>query len=297
MITLSGVVALINQKVTQVAAINIMKRMVKMAVKNSAELRDEIYLQIIKQLRNNNIQESKYEAWKLLCVISCFICPSESSVYAILNYIKYVIENDRDDETRCCARFIFVRVLKGFMTKGRGVLPCTGEIEQILKKRKLCCRINLFTGGYLTVFFENYTVISDILKQVCVMMGIDKERFTNFGLFEVTTKPGGIIEEAFIEEFIKLADVVASWEHEKLFYQKKLGTNIEAKINLFVKIRFYFPLETSVFRDSLLLYNEACYLFKYCHCQMTEEELIELMGIHLQIFFSNYTEMKAEEIR
>jgi len=274
-----------------------MKRMVKMAVKNSAELRDEMYFQIIKCVRNNNIQESKQNAWGLLCVISCFICPSESSVYSILNYLKYVIENDRDDNTRRSARFAFVRILRGFMTKGRGVLPCTGEIEQIQKKRKLCCRINLFTGGYLTVFYENYTVISDILKQICVMMGIDKERFTNFGLFEVTTKPGGVVEEAFIEEFIKLADVVASWEHERLFYQKKLGLNIEAKITLYVKIRFFFPMEISNFRDSLLLYNEACYIFKYCHCNVTPDELIELMGTHLQVFFSDHTPKKAEEIR
>ena len=234
------------------------KRIMKMAVKNAAEVRDEIFFQLIKEVRSNYRQECYYQAWNLLCVISCFITPSESSVYPLLNYIKKdVIENSRDDEVKRAARFTFVRILKGFLTRGRGVLPCSAEIELIKKKQKLSCRINLFTGGYLTVFFENYTVISDILKQICGLVGIDKEHFTHFGLYEITTKQNGLHEETYIEEFIKLADVIAGWEHEKLFYQRKLGLNLDAKFNLFFKIRFAYQLDKTVFRDSLLLYNEV----------------------------------------
>jgi MyTH4 domain len=231
--------------------------MIKMAVKNSAELRDEVFFQLIKQVRANNKQDCCYQAWSLLSVVSCFICPSESSIYYLLNYIKFMIDNFRDDEVKRSAKFVFVRLLKGYLTRGRGVLPCSAEIDLIRKKQKLSCRINLFTNGYLTVYFENYTVISDILKQICHMMEIDKEHFSKFGLLEVTTKPGMQVEETFVEEFIKLADVLASWEHEKLFYQRKTGISFESKFELYFKIRFYFPLEKSVFRDSLLLYNEV----------------------------------------
>jgi hypothetical protein len=252
-----GITAIINEKVTKNASINIIKRMIKMAVKNSAEMRDEVFFQLVKQVRANNRQECCYLAWSLFCVISCFICPSESSIYYLLNYVKYVADNNRDDETRRSARFIFVRLLKNFLTKGRGVLPCSSEIELIKKKKKLSCRINLMTGGYLTVYFENYTVISDILKQICELMDIDKENYSKFGLFEITTKSGGLIEETWVEDFIKLADVIASWEHERLFYQRKLGINLEAKFNLYFRIRFFFPLDRNVFRDLLLEYNEV----------------------------------------
>lgn len=252
------VVAIINEKVTKTAAVNIIKRMIKMAVKNSAEIRDEIFFQIIKQLRANYRQESLYQAWILFCIISCFITPSESSVYPILNYIKKdVIDVSRDDEVKKAARFVFVRIVKGFLTRGRAVLPCSAEIELIRKKQKLSARINLFTGGYLTVFFENYTIISDILKQICEMIEIPKEHWPAFGLYEVTSKPGGVNEETYIEEFIKLADVLASWEHEKLFYQRKLGVNVEAKFTLYFKIRFQYPLDKTNMSDALLLYNEV----------------------------------------
>lgn len=223
--------------------------------------------------------------------------PSESGVYYILNYLKFVIENNRDDEVKRSARFSFVRILRGFLTRGRGVLPCSSEIDLIRKKQKLACRINMFTGGYSSVFYENYTVLTDILKQICEMIEIDKENYKKFGIFEITTKPGGLIEETYIEDFIKLADVTASWEHEKLFYQRKLGQSLDAKFNIFFKIRFHFALDKTVFRDSLLMYNECCYIFKYCHCKLTEDELIELMGIHLQIFFGDHSDTKAEEIR
>lgn len=260
-----GITAIINEKASKTAAINIIKRMIKMAVKNSAELRDEMFFQLIKQLRANNKQECLYQAWNLLCVVSCFICPSESSIYYLLNYIKHMIDNSRDDEVKRSARFVFVRLLKGYLTRGRGVLPCSAEIELIRKKQKLSCRVNLFTNGYLTVYFENYTTVSDVLKQICQMMEISKEHWSKFGLFEVTSKPGRLVEEAFIEDFIKLADVLASWEHEKLFYQRKTGGSIESKHELFFKIRFFFPLDKNVFIDqdrsefnnSLLVYNEV----------------------------------------
>lgn len=261
----TGVSAIIHEKASKTAAINIIKRMIKMAVKNSAELRDEMFFQLIKQLRANNKQECLYQAWNLLCVVSCYICPSESSIYYLLNYVKHMIDNSRDDEVRRSARFVFVRLLKGYLTRGRGVLPCSAEIEQIRKKQKLSCKINLFTNGYLIVYFENYTTIGDVLKQICQMMDINKEHWTKFGLYEVTTKPDRIMEEAFVEDFIKLADVLASWEHEKLFYQRKTGSSIDSKHELFFKTRFFFPLDKTVFTDpdradfnnSLLQYNEV----------------------------------------
>lgn len=289
--------AIINEKVTKTAAVNIIKRIIKMAVKNSAELRDEIFFQLIKQVRYNYRQECCYQAWDLLCIISCFITPSETAVYPILNYLKETAERSRDEDVRAASRFALVRVMRGFLTKGRGVLPCTSEIETIKKKQKLSCRIYLFTGGYLTVYFENYTTIRDILRQICDMMEIERENSSKFGLFEVCTKPGGIIEEAFIEDFVKLGDVVASWEHERLFYQRKLGITIEAKFALYFKIRFFYPLDLADFNQSLLVYNECCYMFKNCHCRISEDEMTELMGLHLHIFFGDHNDAKAEEIR
>jgi len=290
-------VAIINEKVTKTAAVNIIKRIIKMAVKNSAELRDEVFFQIIKQVRFNYRQECCYQAWDLLCVISCYITPSETAVYPILNYLKGTIETNRDEEVRRCARFSLVRVMRGFLTKGRGVLPCTSEIEAIKKKQKLSCRIYLFTGGFLTVYFENYTVVSDILRQICEMMEIDRDHFANFGLVEVATKQGGIVEECFVEDFIKVGDVIASWEHERLFYQRKLGTSIDVKFCLYFKVRFFYPLDRTDLNQSLLIYNECCYMFKNCHCNINDEELTELMGLHLQIFFGDHNDAKAEEIR
>ena len=38
-------------------------------------------------------------------------------------------------------------------------------------------------------------------------------------------------------------------------------------------------------------------MFKNCHCNIDDEELTELMGLHLQIFFGDHSDAKAEEIR
>jgi hypothetical protein len=100
----------------------------------------------------------------LMGIISCYLCPSESSIFYLLNYVKFVSINHPDDEIKKWARFIFMRFWKGFYLKGRAVLPCTSEIECIKERKKLTTRIRMSTGGFMDVYFENYTTIKEVIE-------------------------------------------------------------------------------------------------------------------------------------
>lgn len=108
----------------------------------------------------------------------------------------------------------------------------------------------------MDVYFENYTTIKEVIEQICDKMEIPKEYWSRFGLYEVTIKPD-VREETFIEEFNKLADVLASWEHEENFYTKKLKVPFDGRFELYFKIRFFFPLNIENFLDLQILYNEV----------------------------------------
>ena len=148
------------------------------------------------------------------------------------------------------------------------------------------------------MYFENYMTVKDIIYQICEKLGLKKEDgyWNHFGLYEVTTKDN-TREETFVEDFNKLADVLASWEHEEDFYTSKLGIPFSAKFELYFKIRFYFDLQLDNMLDLQIAYNEACFMFKFCHCDMVLRDLTNLMALHLQIMFGNYSYEKAEEIK
>lgn len=174
--------------------------------------------------------------------------------------MKNTSEKSHDEEIKQWAKFIFKRIIVGYYTEGRKVLPCTSEIKNIKERKKLITKIRLFSGGYVDVFFENYETVKDISDQTCQKLGIPKEHWSRYGCFEITIKDN-CIEEAFVEEYNKMADVVASWEHEEDFYLAKLGKKINVRFELYFKMRFYYPLNKELELDRLLLYNEVRSLF------------------------------------
>jgi len=246
----------INQRISEQAEINLIKRMIKMAIKSSAEFRDELYFQLIKQMRSNPSQEATYHCWSLMAVMSVFITPSKQSSFYIMNYIKEVATSHPDDQIREWAMLILKRLLVGYYTEGRKVLPCSSEIKSIKEKKKLVVQIKLFTGGYLDVYFECYETVKQIIEQICEKMGIKKDLWNRFGIYEVSTKVF-TREEAFIEEPNKLADVIASWEHEEDFYKEKTKKPLQVNFELFFKVRFVYSLDRNSYLDFLILYNEV----------------------------------------
>ena len=175
-----------------------------------------------------------------------------------MNFLKGCADSHQDDEVRQWAKFIFKRLIVGYYTEGRKVLPCTSEIKNIRERKKLITKIHLFTGGYVDLFFENYETVRDIIDQTCQKMGISKSLWNRFGCYEVTFKDN-VIEEAYIEEYNKMADVIASWEHEEDFYQSKLGKPINARFELYFKIRFQFEFKDTPL-DFLIKYNEVSFI-------------------------------------
>ena len=52
-----------------------------------AELKDEIYFQLIKPLHENPSLDKTIRVWKLFCVLSSAIPPGPNSYYPLMNYL------------------------------------------------------------------------------------------------------------------------------------------------------------------------------------------------------------------
>ena len=67
---------------------------------NPAEIKDECFLLLIKQITDNPYLKSNYNEWKLMAIIATFISPSETFIYFFINKMEEIFETSTDDEIK-----------------------------------------------------------------------------------------------------------------------------------------------------------------------------------------------------
>jgi len=53
-----------TESLTKAQIVDLTKKMIKAGMKNTSDFRDEMYFQVIKQLRNNTHTDSQYQVWQ-----------------------------------------------------------------------------------------------------------------------------------------------------------------------------------------------------------------------------------------
>lgn len=140
------------------------------------------------------------------------------------------------------------------------MLPCSTEIETILKKAKLKITVHFFTGGYIEVSFENYETVGGLISLICERLRLPERLHDSFGLYEVQNEKL-VRQESFIENFVKVGDVLSSWEHEADFLKAKNVESHYQQPTLYFKLRYFYTESLESKMDLHLLYNEACFYF------------------------------------
>ena len=281
---------IMTESLTKAQVIDLIKKMIKAGIKNADELKNEFYMQIIKQIRNNTSAESQYQGWAILASYACFFAPSEDLCHPILNYLKFIANNHPDDEIQVWARFSFSRILNCFVAGPRQTLASTFELEYIRDHRKIPFTISFCSRGSIEVFVENYQTVGDLKDIVIEKLGLDKEKRALYGFMEQTFRPDRI-EECFVEDFVNVCDIISSWEHESYFYRKTNGgTPYIATFKLCFKLKHGFPLEEGSNLELNMHYNESCYLFRNLHYESSFDDLIMACALDLQIRCGDWNE-------
>jgi len=285
-----------TESLTKAQIVDLTKKMIKAGMKNTSDFRDEMYFQVIKQLRNNTHTDSQYAGWAILASFACFFSPSASSVHPLLNYLKFIAQNHPDDEVQVWARYSFTRIVNSFLVgEPRSVLPSNFELEYIRDHRKIPFTISFSTGGSIEIFIENYQTIGDLKDITMDKLGLDKSKKACYGFLEQTTRPDRI-DECYVEDFVVVCNIVASWEHESYFYKKvQGGSHYNAIFKLIFKMKHNIPHEDENVAMNMM-YNESCYLFNNLHFNSSYDDLIQLTALDLQIKSGDWHEDKQTYI-
>lgn len=125
-----------------------------------AELRDEIYCQICKQLTNNPNRKSSATGWILMALcVGCF-APSDKFVKYLLNYLRD--HNAPSDWSVYCEN----RLRRTFMNGTRGQPPAWLELYAVKHKKPLVLPITFMNGHISPAFADSATTARELCQQL-----------------------------------------------------------------------------------------------------------------------------------
>jgi hypothetical protein len=148
-------------------------------------LRDEIFLQIIKQLSTNPRAESVAKGWQLMCMCVSTFPPSPDFENFLLHYILNKLERGRGavvDYAKYC-----LRTLEGMLSSGEssGFVPSVEEIQAYKERPPILATIELVDGQVIT---EDLPVTPDLnvgkVLEICSgWLDLKDSRASTMGIF------------------------------------------------------------------------------------------------------------------
>lgn len=99
-------------------------------------------------------------------------------------------------------------------------MPCVEELISIEEKRKIPIEIYYPNGSSEIFFIESYSTLEELKDEIIEKYGFDSEKKNFYGFYEYCSK-NDLNEENFIDDKIKLMDVIGSWSNEIDFLKLK----------------------------------------------------------------------------
>jgi myosin heavy subunit len=159
------------------------------------KLRDEVYLQIMKQLTQNPKPDSTAKGWQMMCMCCGTFLPSVDFENYLLNF---VLEKCNFDGAEACYAKYCLHTLEGMMSSrnNEGIVPTLEEIQAYKERPPILATIELVNGALLT---EDLPVAPDLnvkkVLEICAHFGgLQSARTDIMGLFVYDLGP--IDEEA-----------------------------------------------------------------------------------------------------
>jgi len=79
-----------------------------------AKFRDEVFIQLIKQLRQNEGDQSGKAAWQMLsCLASC-CSPSKDFLNPLMNWLHSISDNHQISSYKTSAKYVLAKVYYGY---------------------------------------------------------------------------------------------------------------------------------------------------------------------------------------
>jgi hypothetical protein len=268
----------------------------KLAMGSPEEVKDEAYLQVIKQITRNPKPASAQKGWNLFAIMASCYPPSLELYYALIHYLLDIIKTG-DEDLQKRANYIAIRLSKTFESR-RKLAPSDLEIKHVEEMKPIIIDMNFFSGAATTCKVESYTTIRELKTQVMAKLNLNISRIPFFSIFEMCYKTD-CIEERYINEFDKVCDILSVWQRETENYKKeKEKEKIKEKddhieFKFFLKLLVYYDFNPEDMDSVTMTYVQCNFDVINYRYKLSEDDIAKLGAVQLYV---DYSSLEKEEI-
>ena len=263
------------------------KKHTAIAMSSPEELKDEAYLQVIKQITNNPNEESKENGWNFFAVMASVYPPSMELYNCLIKYLLDII-NGNDENLKKKANYIAIRLMKTFDSKRR-YPPSSLEMKYLDSMKPIPIEINFASGAATTMQIESYTNIRELKLAVMKKLHLNVNRIPYYALYEVCYKPN-CIEERYLSENHKVCDILSVWEKETEEYIKNRQ---QIKFKMILKIQLYYNYNPQDLDSVTMHYVQTNFEVIKGFYKLLSDDIINLAAIQ---FYVNYGKISENDI-
>ena len=163
------------------------KKHLKLTMTSCEDLKDEGYVQVLKQIKEHKDPEKALKGWDFLAILaSCYI-PSMRLFYSILNYLLFEIKNNNDQEIVRRANYVFIRLYRSYEQRRKNI-PSDNELAHIEKMRPLVLPIHFFSEACTHAEVESYTTVKEVKNLIMKKLQFNVSKIPYYCLYEICNK-------------------------------------------------------------------------------------------------------------
>ena len=259
----------------------------RLAMGSPEEVKDEAYLQVIKQITRNPNASRCIRGWNMLAIMASCYPPSMELYHALIHYLLDIIKTG-DEELAKRANYIAIRLSKTFESR-RKISPSDLEIKHVEAMKPIIIQMNFFSGAATSCQIESYTTVRELKTIIMRKLSLNISRIPFFSIYEMCYKPDSI-EERYLNEFEKVCDILSIWQKET---EAQKAKNINIEFKFFLKLLLYYEYNPEDLDSVTMTYVQCNFEATKGRYNLTEEEIIKLGAIQLYI---DYGHLSHDEV-
>ena len=266
----------------------------RLAIGSPEEVKDEAYIQVIKQITRNPNPQSAERGWNLFSIMASCYPPSLELYHALIHYLLDIIKTG-DEDLQKRANYILIRLNKTFESR-RKLSPSDLEIKHVEEMKPINIEMHFFSGAATSCQIESYTTIRELKTQVMSKLNLNVSRIPFYSIFEMCYKKD-CIEERYIDEFAKVCDILSIWQKETDDYKKQKAkerdSDDQIEFKFYLKLLLYYDFNPEDLDAVTMTYVQCNFDVINDRYNLTEDDVVKLGAIQLYV---NYSDLNHEEI-
>jgi hypothetical protein len=209
-----------GEMLSQVAALDIAQKLLHQGLKR-AELRDELYMQLLKQTRGCPNPSARAKAWQLFYLCAAVMPPTKDFMSLVSEYVHLCANDDEEEEeVRALAQKTWTAMKRTAKAGQRRTLPEMSEIDAMLKGTVQTAIVFFLDETFEELSYDSSTTVAEAVAALASQIKL--QAYQTFTLFAVSKARGpaefgvpAADEHILLDDNRFIADVMADFRAAK----------------------------------------------------------------------------------